>query len=327
MTPPAPNTPHRIAVLALDEVYAFELGIPGRIFDSAAADDGPLYEVRVCTLDGRGVRTSAGFTLQPDHDAGALEWADTVIVPAPQRSPAVSEGVLAPAAGELLRAAAERGARLVSICTGAFVLAAAGLLDGRPATTHWAFTEHFHRLFPGVRLEPNVLFVDDGEILTSAGAAAGIDLCLHLVRRDHGSEAANRAARGCVVPPWREGGQAQFIERPVPVAADTTTAPAREWALAHLGEPMGLAVLADRAGMSKRTFTRRFRAETGLSPTVWLLQRRLEHARHLLETTSLPVDRVARDAGFGTDRSLRLQLHKALGVSPAAYRRTFRGRD
>ena len=212
---------------------------------------------------------------------------------------------------------------MVSICTGAFVLAAAGLLDGRPATTHWAYTERFRRLFPKVQLNPDVLFVDDGDVLTSAGVAAGIDLCLHLVRRDHGTEIANAAARRCVVPPWREGGQAQFIARPLPVEPHLTTGPAREWALARIAEPIDLAALARQARIASHV-TRRFRDETGMSAAQWLNLQRVDHARALLESTDLAVDEVARRSGFGTAVSLRQHLHTAVGVAPLAYRRTFR---
>jgi transcriptional regulator GlxA family with amidase domain len=212
----------------------------------------------------------------------------------------------------------------VSICTGAAVLAAAGLLDGRPATTHWAWANRVHLLYPLVRLDPDVLFVDDGSVLTSAGVAAGVDLCLHVVRSDHGSEIANRAARRCVVPPWRDGGQAQFIERPVPTSADTGTAATRAWALDRLADPVGLGDLAGHARMSVRTFTRRFREETGVSPARWILRQRVERARLLLETTDLSVDVVARRSGLGSATSLRQHLQSAIGVAPSAYRRTFR---
>jgi transcriptional regulator GlxA family with amidase domain len=224
----------------------------------------------------------------------------------------------------VLRRAAEH-ARLVSICTGAFALAAAGLLDGRPATTHWMHADEFAELFPAVRLDPDVLFVDDGDVLTSAGNAAGIDLLLHLIRRDHGSEVANRVARRSVVAPWREGGQSQFVERPVPVDGDNGTAATREWAVEHLAEPLTLAELAEHARMSVRTFTRRFREETGVSPLRWLASQRIALARQLLESTDASVDRVAAEAGFGTPASLRQHLRAAIGVAPLAYRRTFRG--
>jgi transcriptional regulator GlxA family with amidase domain len=215
----------------------------------------------------------------------------------------------------------------VSICTGAFVLAAAGLLDGRPATTHWALADHFRRLFPQVALEPEVLFVDDGDVLTSAGAASGIDVCLHLVRSDHGSAVANRVARQCVVPPWREGGQAQYIDQPMPAEGADGTGATRAWALARLDQPLALRELAVHARMSPRTFARRFQEETGTSPGRWLIQQRVHRARHLLESSDLPVDRIAAEVGFATGTSLRQHLHAAIGVSPQAYRSTFRARD
>jgi transcriptional regulator GlxA family with amidase domain len=223
-----------------------------------------------------------------------------------------------------LRAAAGH-ARVLSICTGAFVLAAAGLLDGRPATTHWMHVQGFRRLFPSVALDPDVLFVDDGDVLTSAGNAAGIDLLLHLVRRDHGTEVATRVARRNVVAPWREGGQSQFVERPVPAPGDAGTAATRAWAVERLGEPLTLADLAGHARMSVRTFTRRFREETGVSPLRWLAGQRIALARQLLESTDSSVERVAAAAGFGTPASMRQHLRAAIGVAPLAYRRTFRG--
>ena len=215
------------------------------------------------------------------------------------------------------------GTRMVSICTGAFVLAAAGTLSGRPATTHWKHADDLAALYPDVLLDADVLFTDDGDVLTSAGLSAGVDLSLHLIRRDHGSEVANRVARYCVVPPWRDGGQAQYIERQVPTRPDESTAEARAWALEHL--EADVPTLARRAGMSLRTFARRFREETGQSPGAWLIQQRVRHAQHLLEETDLGIDTVASRAGMGTAASLRTHLRTHAGVSPAAYRRTFRG--
>nr|WP_245736568.1 helix-turn-helix domain-containing protein [Micromonospora pattaloongensis] len=316
---------HAIAVLALDSVVALDLGTPAQVFGAARDAAGrPLYTVTTCTADGTPVRSTAGFRVLPDAGLAATATADTVIVPGVQHGPALSDGAVDPAVTAALRAAHRRGARVMSICTGAFVLAAAGLLDDRPATTHWWYADGFRRLHPRVRLDPDVLFVDDGEVLTSAGVAAGIDLCLHVVRRDHGSEVANRAARRCVVPPWRDGGQAQYIERPLPEPAEASTAATRQWMLRRLDEPLTLRAMAQHASMSVRTFTRRFRDETGLSPARWLLRQRTEHARLLLETTDLGVDRVARQAGFGTAAALRQQFQAALGVAPATYRRTFR---
>ncbi|MGW5699188.1 GlxA family transcriptional regulator [Streptomyces asiaticus] len=217
------------------------------------------------------------------------------------------------------------GARIASICTGAFVLAAAGLLDGRRATTHWQEADRFRELFPAVALDPDVLYADEGEVLTSAGDAAGIDLILHIIRRDHGAAVAGEVARASVVAPHRDGGQAQFIRRPVPERRGGSTGTARAWALTRLDRPLTLRELAERESMSVRTFSRRFRDEVGMTPVQWLTQRRLERARQLLEESDLPVDRIAADAGFGTAASLRQHLHTALGVSPSAYRATFRG--
>ncbi|TDC38283.1 helix-turn-helix domain-containing protein [Micromonospora sp. 15K316] len=322
----AMTTPrHRIAVLALDHVVGLDLGTPAQVFGTARdADRRRSYSVEVCTPGGRPVRATPGYQVLPEHGLELLETADTVIVPGIHAGTALTDGTLEPEVRAALRGAYERGARIMSICTGAFVLAAAGLLDGRRATTHWAHAEEFRRLHPHVDLDPDVLFVDDDRVLTSAGVAAGIDLCLHVIRTDHGSEVANRAARSCVVPPWREGGQAQYIEHPVPRTADSSTAPAREWARQRLHEPVSLRDMAERSRMSVRTFTRRFRSETGLSPAQWLLQQRADHARLLLETTDLGIDQVARRAGFGTAAALRQQLHQRLGVSPSTYRRTFR---
>ena len=317
---------HRIAVLALDEVVGLDLGTPAQVFGAARTPAGArLYTVEVCTPGGRPVRSTAGYQVLADHGLELLETADTVIVPGVHGGTLLPGRILAADVADALHAAYDRGARVMSICTGAFALAAAGLLDGRRATTHWAYADRFRALHPGVDLDPDVLFVADDRVLTSAGVAAGIDLCLHVVRTDHGSEVANQAARRCVVPPWRDGGQAQYIERPVPKATDASTAGAREWARQRLHEPVSLRALADQARMSVRTFTRRFRSETGLSPAQWLLQQRTDHARLLLETTDLTVDQIARRSGFNTAASLRQHLHHRVGVSPSTYRRAFRG--
>jgi transcriptional regulator GlxA family with amidase domain len=315
---------HEVVVLALPNPTAFELGLAPKFLGGAVdADERPLYRVRVATLDGGPVRTSGGYSVLPEHDASILDTADTVVVPGIHLPTAMPGSRLPDEVADVLRRAAH--ARLVSICTGSFALAAAGLLDGRPATTHWLYADRFAALFPQVRLDPDVLFVDDGDVLTSAGNAAGIDLLLHIVRRDHGSEVANRVARRSVVAPWREGGQSQFVERPVPGDDGSGTAATRAWASARLGQPLTLADLAAHARTSVRTFTRRFREETGLSPQRWLAGQRIALARELLESTDLPVDRVAADAGFGTAASLRQQLRASLGLSPMAYRRTYQG--
>ncbi|MER7000786.1 helix-turn-helix domain-containing protein [Streptomyces sp. NPDC000410] len=317
---------HRVVVLALEGVYPFELSIPSRIFGTAQGPDGePLYEVITCSTDGAPVRTSSDFTIGVEHGIEAFETADTLVIP-PFTCGTDEDGErewLPGPLGDALRRL-RPGTRIVSICTASYVLATAGLLDGRRATTHWNEAGNFQRRFPRVAVDPDVLFVDDGDVLTAAGVAAGVDLCLHLLRRDHGSEVTNRVARLCVVPPWRDGGQAQFIERPVPEPTVATTTPTRAWALGELHRPLSLAELAGHARMSVRTFSRRFRDEVGMTPGQWLTQQRVESARRLLETTDLPVDRVAREAGFGTAASLRQHLVTAVGVAPIAYRNTFR---
>lgn len=312
----ATRRPQRVVVLALDGVYPFELGIPSRVLGLAAG----RYEVLTCTVDGRPVRTNADFSVTAEHGPEIIASADTVVVP-----PVDPSRVGAELSAELTAALAliRPDARIVSICTGAFVLAAAGLLDGRRATTHWHLADRFRALFPHIELDPDVLFVADGRVLTSAGAASGVDVCLHLVREDHGSELANTVARFCVVPPFRDGGQAQYIEVPVPQRGAAGTAATRAWALEHLGDPLTLGDLAGHARMSLRTFARRFADEVGMSPGRWLIQQRVGHARRLLETTDLSVDQIAGQVGFATGASLRQHLHAAIGVSPQAYRRTF----
>ncbi|MEV7152148.1 helix-turn-helix domain-containing protein [Streptomyces sp. NPDC093084] len=318
--------PHRVVVLALDGLLPFELGIPHRIFGRPKDARGRhLYEVVTCSVRPPGpVETDADFAVHVPNGPEALATADTVVVPASyELGPVFEQGVLTPELAAAL-ALIRPGTRLASICTGVYVLAAAGYLDGRPATTHWAEADHLQRLFPQVRVDADVLFIDDGDVLTSAGVAAGIDLCLHMVRRDHGTAVANEVARRTVVPPHRDGGQAQYIHRPVPDPQVAGTAAARAWALDRLHEPIQLRDMAGQEAMSVRTFTRRFREETGISPGQWLAQQRVERARHLLESTGLSMDRVARDSGVGTAQSMRQHLQSALGVTPTAYRRTFR---
>ncbi|MET9552329.1 helix-turn-helix domain-containing protein [Streptomyces sp. NPDC006645] len=312
---------HRVVVLALDGVYPFELGIPHRVLGSA---DGH-YEVLTASVDGQPVRTDSDLTVTPGHGPEVLAGADTVVIPpyAISRASAIAPDPRALAALARVRP----GTRLVSICTGAFLLAAAGLLDGRRATTHWSLAPSFQKLFPRVEVDPRVLFVDHGDVLTSAGAASGVDVCLHLVRQDHGSDLANHVARCCVVPPYRDGGQAQYIERPLPPATGTGTGPTRDWALQRLQLPLSLPELATHAAMSPRTFARRFQEETGQSPGRWLTQQRLRQARHLLESTDLPVERVAHEVGFATATSLRRHLAAEAGVAPSTYRRAFRSSE
>ncbi|MGW4349241.1 GlxA family transcriptional regulator [Streptomyces sp. NPDC004690] len=317
---------HRVAVLVRSGLLPMELGIVHRLFGTATDADGrPLYSVVTCAVEPGEVSTDADFTVNVPYGPQALRAADTVIVPAavedyrPQR-----RGRLSP----LVRAALAEippAARLASICTGSFVLAAAGLLAGRRATTHWKSCPELAALYPEIDVDPDVLYTDDNGVLTSAGVAAGIDLCLHMIRGDHGADVANTVARGTVVPPHREGGQAQYIDRPVPEPDGSSTAAARAWAFEHLDEALTLEDLACRAATSVRTLTRKFRQETGMTPMQWLGQQRLQYARRLLERTDEPVDRIAAEAGFGTGTAMRQHFREALGVSPRAYRNTFRG--
>lgn len=319
---------HVVAVLVRPGVVPMELGLVHQLFACAVSDSGaPLYEVVSCAPEPGMVAMNADFSIVVEHGPELLDRADTVVVLASHGAdePETS-GTLHP----VLQATLDRidaRTRLASICTGAFVLAAAGLLDGKRATTHWNSADRFRGLFPAVSLDADVLYVDEGRILTSAGEASGIDLCLHLIRTDHGAAVANRVARAMVVPPHRAGGQAQFIQRPVPEPRVSSTARARAWALERLDEPLSVGQLATVESMSTRTFTRRFRDEVGISAGQWLTQQRLDRALELLENTDRPVDRIATDAGFGTATSLRQHMRATLGVSPRSYRRTFRGVD
>ncbi|MTE17195.1 GlxA family transcriptional regulator [Nocardia aurantiaca] len=309
---------HRVVVLAVPPVTAFDLAIPEMVFPTARVDGEPVYEVVVCTADPGVVAGYVGRSVVIDDGLDEIETADTVIVTGTGARTAADARVLT-----ALRAAAAAGKRIASICTGAFVLAQAGLLDGRPATTYWLYSAELRAHFPTVDLQPDVLFVDDGQILTSAGLAAGLDLCVHIVRRDHGAAVANAVARLAVVAPIRPGGQAQFIETPLPPETGTSLAETRFWALQRLDEPLTLRELAAHAHVSTRTLTRRFRAETGSSPLQWLLHQRIDRARELLEVTDLPVPEVARRSGLGTAESLRQHLTRRHGLTPSAYRTAF----
>jgi transcriptional regulator GlxA family with amidase domain len=304
-----------VVALIAGEVVAFDLSIPAQVFGR----EHDLYDFAVCAPE-PAVPTETGFSVLVEHGLEALEGADTVVVPGiGDNGWPVAEAVL-----DAVRAAAARGARIASICTGAFVLGAAGLLDGRRATTHWSYAGRFARLFPAVELDPRVLYVDDGDVLTSAGVAAGIDLCLHIVRCDFGAERANAVARRIVVAAHREGGQAQFVERPLADAPSGALAPTRAWMLERLAEPLTVGDMARHAGYSARSFARRFQAETGTSPLRWLIGQRVEYARRLLESTELPVEHVAERAGFGTAVAMRQHFARAVATSPTSYRRAFR---
>ena len=311
----------RVVALAYDRLCTFEFGIAVEIFGLPRPELEPgWYRFGVCALEKGPLAAMGGFTVQPAAGLAAMRQAGTIVIPGwrdPDEDP--PDALVA-----AVRAAHARGARILSICSGVFVLAAAGLLDGRRATTHWRHVERLARRHPRVHVEPDVLFVDEGRILTSAGSAAGIDLCLHVVRHDYGAEAANIVARRLIVPPQREGGQSQYI--PAPIRADGTggLAPVLEWAERRLHQPLTVAALARRAAMSPRTFARRFREETGTTPHRWLTHQRLIAAQRRLETTGEPVEIVAERVGLRTADTLRLHFRRTLQTTPTAYRGRFR---
>ncbi|GAA3441140.1 helix-turn-helix domain-containing protein [Planomonospora venezuelensis] len=320
---PAPRGVRRtVSVLAFDGMAPFELGCVVEIFGIPRPElDAPWYELAVCAEAPGDLRVVGGFTMRAGHGLDVLAAADTVIVPGvPDVRGEVSPGVVA-----ALRTAHGRGARVVSICSGAFALAAAGLLDGREATTHWQYAELLQRRFPRVRVNPDVLYVDGGDVLTSAGSAAGLDLLVHLVRRDHGPGVANTVARRLVIPPHRDGGQAQFVQAAVtPLEDGDAVAAAMAWALEHLAEPLTVADLARAAHMSQRTFIRRFGRRTGTSPLRWVISQRVAASLPLLESASAPVEEVAAAVGFDSAVTFRHHFARAMRTSPSAYRRAFR---
>ncbi|MCQ4278889.1 helix-turn-helix domain-containing protein [Pseudomonas stutzeri] len=313
--------PHRIAVIAFDQISPFHLSVPCLVFsEEGSREQG--YCVEVCAAEPGLLRTTAGFALQVDYGLEALEQAQTVIMPSWRHADEPPPAALLDA----LVAAHARGATLVGLCLGAYVLAATGLLDGRCATTHWASVEHFKTRFPSVEVNADVLYLDDHGLLTSAGTAAALDCCLYLLRKHWGAEIANRVARRLVMSPHRQGGQAQFIEQPVPAnRRDTRLGELLDWTRATLHLPHTLDSLADKAMMSRRTFTRHFRLLTGTTVSGWLLTERLALSQRLLETTDHPIAAIASLAGFGSQVSLRQHFSKALGVSPMHYRQAFRG--
>lgn len=316
-----------VAVVAFDGISPFHLSVPCLVFGQEMTGPGmPRFKLLVCAPEAGPLRTPAGFVVDGVHRLSAIAKADIIIVPS-WHSP--NEAGYRPPPEVLLkalRAAHRRGARIVGLCVGAFVLAEAGLLDGRPATTHWALAPTFAQRYPQVELRPDVLYVDDGDVLTSAGTAAGIDCCLHLLRTEHGAEVANHMARRMVVAPHRQGGQAQYVEQPLPASgADHRLADVLAWVQKHLNRPHSLDELARRALLSRRTFTRHFRQITGTTVGQWLLNQRLALAQRQLESTSRSIEQIAADAGFGSAVSLRRHFSATLQTSPATYRREFRG--
>jgi transcriptional regulator GlxA family with amidase domain len=313
---------HTVALVVFDRISPFEMAVPCEVFGADRSDMGlPNYRFLVCAAEKGLLRTDAGFGIVAPHGLDGLREAQTVVVPAWRdvEEPPPAELV------DALRQSYGRGARIVSLCSGAFILAHAGLLDGRRVTTHWMYAATLADRFPEVEVDPNVLYVDQGQILTSAGTAAGIDLCLHVVRLDHGAEVANAFARRMVVPPHRDGGQAQYVR--MPVAESSGEGPLTEtlaWAGANLGEALTVSDMAHHARMSERTFARRFREVTGTTPLRWVLNQRILAAQRRLESSEDPVERIAQDCGFGTGATLRLHFRRELGVSPTRYRGTFK---
>jgi len=314
---------HSITLPVIDGLAVFEFGLLSEVFglDRSVYSDVPAFDFRVCGVEaGRPVSTEVGALVVPAHGLEAMEQADVIAVPAARVRPAdeYPAELL-----EALRRASARGAIMLSACSGAFILGAAGLLDGRPCTTHWRYAEELQRRYPTARIDPDVLFVDDGDLVTSAGTAAGIDASLHLVRRELGSATANVIARNMVVPPQRDGGQRQYIERPVPHADSDALGDVLAYMEERLGAAHSVASLAQRAHMSPRTFARRFVAETGVTPMQWLTAQRVLHARLALETTDASIEEIAATCGFGSATLFRHHFTREVGIAPSAYRRTF----
>ena len=310
-----------VSALVLDGLAIFEFGVICEVFGIDRSADGvPNFDFKVCGPEaGKPLRTSVGATITADHGLDDLVGADLVAIPAISSQ----YGGYLPEALEVVRKAADSGSIILTVCSGAFVAGAAGLLDGRPCTTHWMHADELARMYPTAKVDRNVLFVDDGNLITSAGTAAGIDACLHLVRRELGSEVTNKIARRMVVPPQRDGGQRQYIDQPIPVRCSEGFAPHLDWILTNLHRPHTVATLATRAHMSARTFARRFVEETGRTPMQWVTDQRVLYARRLLEETDLDIDRIADRSGFGTATLLRHHFRRIIGVTPSDYRRRF----
>lgn len=314
---------HSVTLPVIDGLAVFEFGLLTEVFglDRSVYSDVPAFDFRVCGLEaGRPVSTQVGAQVIPEHGLEAMEHADVIAVPAVRVRPEEEYPV---ELLDALRRASARGAILLSACSGAFLLGAAGLLDGRPCTTHWRYAEELQRRYPSARIDPDVLFVDDGDLITSAGTAAGIDASLHLVRRELGSGIANVIARNMVVPPQRDGGQRQYISRPVPEAECDALVDVLAFMNARLAEQHSVASLAQRAHMSTRTFARRFVAETGVTPMQWLISQRVLHARLVLETSDASIEEIAASCGFGSATLFRHHFTREVGIAPTAYRRTF----
>jgi len=314
-------TKPKIAVVAFDGISPFHLSVPCVVFGEAHPGI-PLFDFKVCTAETGAISTTAGFSLRIDHGLAVLRTADTIIVPS-WRAPAERppETLL-----NALSHAQRRGTQIVGLCLGAYVLAEAGLLDGRRATTHWAYAQDFAQRYPLVHVDPDVLYVEDDNVLTSAGTVAGIDCCLHMVRQRYGTESANSVARRLVVPPHRQGGQAQFIEQPIPSSPrGSRLSELIDWVRSNLNRSHTVDSLAERVLMSRRTFTRQFRQLMGMTVVQWLHAERLSLTQRLLESSDHSIDAISSIVGFGSPESLRLHFRRAFGVSPIAWRTTFKG--
>jgi AraC family transcriptional activator FtrA len=316
---------HRVAVLLFDRPSMFETSVAIEVWGNDRTAQGvPYSDVRICSNDGPTLQVEVGFELVVKYDLSALEWADTIVVPNGYRTaPSLDYD---PEAMAALCAAYERGARIISFCSGAFALAATGLLDGKEATTHWTYAKQFQARHPSIDLKPDVLYTGGDRLFTSAGTSAAIDLCLHLVREDWGAEVANTIARRMVVPPHRDGGQAQYVEQPMPVSSDVDgdLRAVLQWVEGNLDRQLTVDELARRAAMTPRTFARRFKAATGTTPLQWILHQRVVVAQRMLETSTVSVDEIAATIGFGSAAALRQHFTKVVGSTPSAYRATFR---
>ena len=316
---------HRVAVLLFDRPSMFETSVAIEVWGNDRTEQGvPYSEVRLCSNEGPRLRVDVGFDLVLDHDLAALEWADTIVLPNGGRpSPTIEYD---PVVLDALRVAHARGARLISFCSGAFPLAATGLLDGRAATTHWTYLNQFRARHPSIELQPDVLYTGGDGLYSSAGTSAAIDLCLHLIREDWGADVANTVARRMVVPPHRDGGQAQYIEQPMPTSVDVEAdlRAVLQWVEGNLERQLTVDELARRAAMTPRTFARRFKAATGTTPLQWILHQRVVASQRMLEVTTMSVDEIAATVGFGSAAAMRQHFTKVVGSTPSAYRATFR---